>query len=312
MAAACYGSALLSLPRPPSSSTTRCVASLRMERRVPAAAASPAALWLGSPLLYYATLAPGFSHAPCALRGGAPLLADLGEWAEPARKVLAPSRPDRPRGAAGGLCALVREQDGLFLVMPGPATSPSRTGAPTAAWPATGSGAALAMGAPRYRGLRAPAPAPTRPSTGLCSRADRRREDALLEPALPRRPVRPGPQPLLLEPRPLRGRLRPRPRRSRGGRYAPRPPGLRLLLQVWICGSIQVAPERRLRHAAIRLRHPLLRPRHRPPLAAALVPAAAALRCCAMALFAWWNVSLMVQFGLRLMDRQRLEWPGWR
>jgi hypothetical protein len=28
-----------------------------------------------------------------------------------------------------------------------------------------------------------------------------------------------------------------------------------------------------------------------------------------LALFAWWNVSLMVQFGLRLMDRQRLEWP---
>ena len=23
----------------------------------------------------------------------------------------------------------------------------------------------------------------------------------------------------------------------------------------------------------------------------------------------WWNVSLMVQFGLRLMDRQRLVWP---
>jgi hypothetical protein len=29
----------------------------------------------------------------------------------------------------------------------------------------------------------------------------------------------------------------------------------------------------------------------------------------ALALFAWWNVSLMVQFGLKLMDRQRLEWP---
>jgi hypothetical protein len=28
-----------------------------------------------------------------------------------------------------------------------------------------------------------------------------------------------------------------------------------------------------------------------------------------VALFAWWNVSLMVQFGLKLMDRQRLEWP---
>jgi hypothetical protein len=41
-----------------------------------------------------------------------------------------------------------------------------------------------------------------------------------------------------------------------------------------------------------------LRPRLGPaPLAAAV------------AVFAWWNVSLMVQFGLRLMDRQRLEWP---
>jgi hypothetical protein len=29
----------------------------------------------------------------------------------------------------------------------------------------------------------------------------------------------------------------------------------------------------------------------------------------ALCVFAWWNVSLMVQFGLRLMDRQQLEWP---
>jgi hypothetical protein len=29
----------------------------------------------------------------------------------------------------------------------------------------------------------------------------------------------------------------------------------------------------------------------------------------AAALVVWWNLSLMVQFGLRLMDRQRLEWP---
>ena len=34
------------------------------------------------------------------------------------------------------------------------------------------------------------------------------------------------------------------------------------------------------------------------------VPVAAGL-----AFFAWWNLSLMVQFGLKLMDRQRLEWP---
>ncbi len=24
----------------------------------------------------------------------------------------------------------------------------------------------------------------------------------------------------------------------------------------------------------------------------------------------WWNLSLMVQFGLKLMDRQQLDWPG--
>jgi hypothetical protein len=35
-------------------------------------------------------------------------------------------------------------------------------------------------------------------------------------------------------------------------------------------------------------------------------PAACA---ASLVLLAWWNVSLMVQFGLRLMDRQRLEWP---
>jgi hypothetical protein len=29
----------------------------------------------------------------------------------------------------------------------------------------------------------------------------------------------------------------------------------------------------------------------------------------ALVLFAWWNVGLMVQFGLKLMDRQHLEWP---
>jgi hypothetical protein len=26
-------------------------------------------------------------------------------------------------------------------------------------------------------------------------------------------------------------------------------------------------------------------------------------------IFVWWNLSLMVQFGLNLMNRQHLEWP---
>ncbi|MEO5760908.1 MAG: hypothetical protein ABIR28_01225, partial [Vicinamibacteria bacterium] len=29
-----------------------------------------------------------------------------------------------------------------------------------------------------------------------------------------------------------------------------------------------------------------------------------------VALAIWWNLSLMVQFGLKLMDRQKLDWPG--
>jgi hypothetical protein len=33
------------------------------------------------------------------------------------------------------------------------------------------------------------------------------------------------------------------------------------------------------------------------------------LAAACVALFVWWNVGLMVQFGLKLMDRQRLEWP---
>jgi hypothetical protein len=34
-----------------------------------------------------------------------------------------------------------------------------------------------------------------------------------------------------------------------------------------------------------------------------------ALAGIALSLFVWWNASLMIQFGLKLMDRQRLEWP---
>ena len=73
------------------------------------------ALWLGSPLFYYMTVAPGFSHAPGLFAVGLLLWLTLREWAEPTtgpgRFVLI--------GLVGGLAALVREQDGLFLVMPG-------------------------------------------------------------------------------------------------------------------------------------------------------------------------------------------------
>jgi len=83
-----------------------------------------------------------------------------------------------------------------------------------------------------------------------------------------------------------------------------------LLLQVWINGSVESWTQagafgsRRFLGmtpvfawglaAVVGLALPRL---GRPAVAATLV------------LFAWWNVSLMVQFGLKLMDRQQLEWP---
>jgi hypothetical protein len=82
--------------------------------REPAATLAVAGLWLGTPLLYYMTLAPAFSHGPgvfavallvwLSLRAAARPPGGIWEWAA--------------IGAAGGLAALVREQDGLFLIIP--------------------------------------------------------------------------------------------------------------------------------------------------------------------------------------------------
>jgi hypothetical protein len=86
--------------------------------------------------------------------------------------------------------------------------------------------------------------------------------------------------------------------------------GVALLLQVWINGSVESWTQagafgsRRFVGATPVFAWGLagalawLLARRGPGAAAAVV-----------AVFVWWNASLMVQFGLRLMDRQRLEWP---
>jgi hypothetical protein len=82
------------------------------------------------------------------------------------------------------------------------------------------------------------------------------------------------------------------------------------LLQVWICGSIQTWTQagafgsRRFVSATLPFAWGLA------TLFSALLPRFGRIGlAAALAGFAWWNVSLMVQFGLKLMDRQRLEWP---
>jgi len=85
---------------------------------------------------------------------------------------------------------------------------------------------------------------------------------------------------------------------------------LGLVLQVWINGAVESWTQagafgsRRFVSATAVLAWGL----------AAVVEAARprlgrAAMAATLALVVWWNVSLMVQFGLRLMDRQGLEWP---
>jgi len=69
-------------------------------------------IWLGTPVIFYSHLAPGYSHAASLFAVGLFLFLwarwrdDLGVW----RAVLL--------GVVGGLIAMIREQDALFLLVP--------------------------------------------------------------------------------------------------------------------------------------------------------------------------------------------------
>ena len=98
--------------------------------------------------------------------------------------------------------------------------------------------------------------------------------------------------------------------RGRGRDVVPAVLAAALLLQVWINGSVESWTQagafgsRRFVGATPLFAWGLaaLIAEARPRLARHVVAAA-------LALLSWWNVSLMVQFGLKLMDRQGLEWP---
>jgi hypothetical protein len=262
-----------------------------------------AGVWLATPVLYYMTLAPGFSHAAslCAvslllwlwLRVRARGEGTIAEWAL--------------LGAAGGLAALVREQDLLFLAAPAldlvwRQLRPLRLGPLAARLLALGAAAFLAFlpqllaykvmygrfgptsivtskldySSPYFfavlfdagHGLFFWSPLLLVASLGLALAVRRQRDGVAL----------------LL--------------------------GTSLLLQVWICGSFQTWTQagafgsRRFISATLPFAWGLA------SVLAALLPRLSR-RALVVGLtgFVWWNLSLMVQFGLRLMDRQRLEWP---
>jgi hypothetical protein len=262
-----------------------------------------AGLWLATPLLYYMTIGPAFSHASSvfavalvvwlSLRAAARERTTALDWAA--------------AGAAVGLAALVREQDGLYGLLPGglllvEAWRSRRPGDALAKAVALG-GAAFACFVPQllaYRVLNGH----YGPSHLVA------RKMTWTSPHFLAVLFDPGHGLFLWSPLLLvatLGLLLPFDR-GRGPTRAVL--ALAFLVQVWINGAVESWSQagafgsRRFVSAT-------------PVLAFGLAAALAWLRprlggralAAALAVCVWWNASLMVQFGLKLMDRQRLEWP---
>jgi hypothetical protein len=268
-----------------------------------AATLAVAALWLGTPVLYYMTLAPAFSHAASLFV----IALLLWLW------LRARSRPEAPAwewaavGAAGGLAGLVREQDILFLALPAAdlawqAARGARRAQVLARLALVAGAAAVAFvpqllayraingrfgpshlvvrkmayGSPHFlevlfdpgHGLFAWSPLLVVAVAGLVFAVTRRRTETVV---------------LLVA---------------------------GFLLQVWINGAVDSWTQA---GAFGSRRFVSSTPVFAWGLAALLDATLPRLGRAAVAtvlgLFVWWNVSLMIQFGLRLMDRQRLEWP---
>lgn len=267
-----------------------------------AATLAVATLWLGTPVLYYMTLAPAFSHAASLFM----VALVLWLW------LRARSRPATAPwewavvGAAGGIAGLVREQDLLFLAVP----------AADLAWQAL-RGSERARALARLALLVAAAAFGFAPQL-LAYRAVNgsfgpshlvARKMSYLSPHFFEVLFDPGHglfawAPVLLMA--TAGLLLAA--RRRAGIVALLAGAL--LLQVWINGSVESWTQagafgsRRFVSST-----PVFAWGLAAILEAALARTGRAPVACAAALVVWWNVSLMVQFGLRLMDRQRLDWP---
>jgi hypothetical protein len=293
-AAACYASALYGF-----SGLLLLHAVLRRRFADTAATWAVAAIWLASPLVYYMTLAPGFSHANSVFAVALLLWSSLRAREQPthARFVLV--------GLAVGLCGLIREQDALFLAIPAGLLvwDALRARRPERALLALGligvaAAALFALQLPVYQALNGRF-RPTTLVTRKLSLSSPHFLDVLVDPE----------HGLFLW-SPLLALAAAglvyeawRRREALAGVLL-----LALLLQVWINGAVLswhqagAFGSRRFVASTAMFAFGL----------AALLEAFSgrrALLAASLLLFVWWNVSLMVQFGLKLMDRQRLEWP---
>ena len=258
-------------------------------------------LW-ASPLLYYMTIAPGFSHATSVFAVAALVWATLH-----ARARSGSALGWMVVGAAGGLAALVREQDALFLAVPVAIlvadAARTRDWTRGAARAAATLAAAVLVFLPQLLAYRAinGAYGPSRLVT---------RKMTYWSPHFLEVLVDPGHglfvwSPVLLVASVALVALAFRRRDVVAGALL-----LALLLQAWINGSVESWTQagafgsRRFVGATVVFAWGLAA-----GVAAFRARAGTMPRAAILALFVWWNVSLMIQFGLRLMDRQRLEWP---
>jgi hypothetical protein len=266
-----------------------------------AAASIVAAAW-GTPALYYLTIAPGFSHA-ASLFVVALLL-----WATFRTP---PEAPGLGRcvllGVLGGLAALVREQDALLLVVPPGllAFGAARTREAGAGLLRLGvlGAAAAATFLPQLLAYAAinGAYAPSRLVTRKMAWTSPHFLEVLLSPAHGLFAWSPL---LLVSAAGLALAL------ARRKDAASLLLAAAFLLQVWINGAVdswtQAGAFGSRRFVGLTAVFAF-------GLAAVLARAWPHLGGRGVAVFVvlavWWNVSLMAQFGLRLMDRQRLDWP---
>jgi hypothetical protein len=260
-------------------------------------------IWLGTPLLYYMSLAPGFAHAPAVF--AVSLLLWL--WFRAREGGDEGVRAWALMGVAGGLAGLIRPSGALFLIAP----------AMDLAWRvlrdrrwAWGVGRMAVMGAcagvlllPQLLLNRALTGGlgPTRLVTRKLSFSSPHFVQVLFDS---------GNGLFFWTPLALvavAGLVAIALRRTGGlGRLLL----VAFVLQVWINGSVESWTQAGAFGAR---RFVEMTPIFAWGLAAVLTWAAANARRLAtasiLAVFVWWNVSLMVQFGLNLMNRQRLEWP---
>jgi hypothetical protein len=267
----------------------------------PAASWAVAGLLWGTPLLYYVTLAPAFSHAASVFTVSLLLWLTLRARREGGRP-----RDWAAVGASVGLCALVREQDALFGAIPllillrdTVRGGDWRRGIARAALLA---GTAALVFVPQllsYRALNG-AFGPSRLVTRKMTWTSPHLLEVLLDPGHGLFVWAPL---LLAATAGLLLALRRRPDVVAAALL------LGLLLQVWINGAVESWTQagafgsRRFVGATAVFAWGLA------ALLSDLAPARRWAAALGLALCVWWNVSLMVQFGLRLMDRQGLSWP---